>query len=93
MLLRELDEVSQLLHEVGHLLYEVGQLLYADSHHGVWQAGHKSRPSVGKYKNPLIFHPFNIIACNMMHTAHHKHLICVICNSYGHAWVTNSSVC
>ena len=30
--------------------------------------------------------------CNMMYTAYHKGLICVICNSYGHAWVTNSSV-
>ena len=38
MLLRRLDEVSQLLHEIGHLLYEAGQLLVADSHHGVWQA-------------------------------------------------------
>ena len=59
-LLCGLDEVSQLLHEVSHLFYEVGQLLYevgqqifADSHQGVWQAGHKSRPSVGKYKKPL----------------------------------------
>ena len=31
MLLRRLDEVSQLLHEIGHLLYEAGQLLVADS--------------------------------------------------------------
>ena len=71
MLLRRLDDVGQLLHEVGQLLHEAGQLLYevgqkifADSYQGVWQAGHKSRPSVGKSKNPLIFHPttnFNII--------------------------------
>ena len=33
----------------------------ADSHQGVWQAGHKSRPSVGKYKNTLIFHPYKIL--------------------------------
>ena len=26
---------------------------------GVWLAGHKSRPQVGKYINPLIFHPYN----------------------------------
>ena len=46
MLLRRLDEVSQLLHEIGHLhyeasqlLYEVGQRIVAGSHHGVWQAG------------------------------------------------------
>ena len=42
MLLRGLDEVSQLLYEVGQLLYEVGQ--------GVWQAGHKSRPPVESIK-------------------------------------------
>ena len=63
-LIRRLDEVRQLLHEVGHLLYEVGQLLYEVGQHiyihqEVWQAGHKSRPSVGKYKNPLIFLPYN----------------------------------
>ena len=45
-LLRELDEVSQLLNEIGTLLYEASQLLYkvgqqrvAESYHGVWQAG------------------------------------------------------
>ena len=60
MLLRGLDEVGQLLHEVGHLLYGVGQLLcevgqriFADSHQGMWQAGHKSRPSVGKGMSSL----------------------------------------
>ena len=49
MLLRGLDEVGQLLREVCHSLYEVGQLVYefgqhifADSHQGMWQAGHKS---------------------------------------------------
>ena len=60
ILLRGLDDVSQLLHEVAHLLYEAGQLLYevdqllcevgqqifADSHQGMWQAGDKSSPSV-----------------------------------------------
>ena len=48
--------------EVGQLLYEVGQQIFADSHQGAGgcgQAGHKSRPSVGKYRNPLIFHPYN----------------------------------
>ena len=45
-LLRELDEVSQLLNEIGALLYKANQLLYkvcqqiiAESYHGVWQAG------------------------------------------------------
>ena len=38
---------------------EVGRQIVADSHHRVWQAGHKSRPSVGKCSNPLIFHPYN----------------------------------
>ena len=40
-LLRELDEVSQLLHEIGALLYEASQLLYkvgqqilAERYHG-----------------------------------------------------------
>ena len=44
-LLRELDEVSQLLNEIGALLYKASQLLYkvsqqivAESYHGVWQA-------------------------------------------------------
>ena len=32
MLLRRLDEVSQLLNEVGHLLCEAGQLLYEVGH-------------------------------------------------------------
>ena len=40
----------------------------------------------------LIFNSVDTL-CNMMYTAYHKRLICVICNSYGHAWVTNSSVC
>ena len=53
MLLRGLDVISHLLYEV------VGQQIFADSHQVVWQAGHKSRPSVGKYKHPLIFHPYN----------------------------------
>ena len=66
MLLHRLIDVGQLLHEVNRLLYEAGQLLnefgqqiFAESHQGVWQAGHKSRPPVGKYKNLLIFHPYN----------------------------------
>ena len=44
-LLCRLDEVGQLLYE-----FEVGQQVFANSHQGagVWQAGHKSRPSVGK---------------------------------------------
>ena len=60
MLLHGLDEISQLLHELGHLLYEASQLLYevgqqiSDNRQGVWHAGHKSRPSAGKYRNPLI---------------------------------------
>ena len=29
----------------------------------------------------------------MMYSAYHKRLIHVICNCYGHAWVTNSLVC
>ena len=37
-----------------HRLDEVGQLFICWQHQGVWQAG---TGSVGKYKNPLIFHP------------------------------------
>ena len=52
MLLHGVDEDSQLLHGAGQLLYGV-HLLTASG--GV--AG--STSSVGKYKNPLIFHPYN----------------------------------
>ena len=51
-LLHRVDEDSQLLHGAGQLLYGV-HLLTASG--GV--AG--STSSVGKYKNPLIFHPYN----------------------------------
>ena len=51
-LLHRVDEDGQLLHGAGQLLYGV-HLLTASG--GV--AG--STSSVGKYKNPLIFHPYN----------------------------------
>ena len=44
--MRSLQEVGHLLYEVSHLMYEVGQQIFADSHQGVGQAEHKSRPKV-----------------------------------------------
>ena len=60
-LLRGLDEVSQLLYKVGHQIF-------ADSHQAVWQAGHKSRPSIGKHKtlwSSIPTNTFNIIRYRM----------------------------